>query len=972
MTTITVTTANVGTIQGTVNALQPGDTLIFSDGTYTFTGGLTIGCNGTPNNPITILGLNYSGDPAYWQGGKAIIQCTSNSGTTAMRITGSYLFIGRFATATATNGISVEGGSHIRLWNIRATKLNQGVGFRIWKNSHHVFLHKCFAGFKNADNIVTQRLTKSFVLGTDSASWAGVPDLTNNVQFDWCEAYIPYGWGYQIYEGVRNVQLNASGGDYGNAPLNTDGTPNYTGTPQGTNGHPNAGNATGDGAFISFGTNVRNAYPYAWDPSQNCYIYRKKTVSGIVYGTEQMQMGGLQVSPSAYSITSNDGNFRLYGRLYMEVPDGRTTEYFVIGEEEGVHWFTKYWDPMEFPFLSIGSPAKSYTANPLPYGTTRLFAEFFGSTYTTALTNDAYHMTWGNEIEFLEPCQIIGVAYWRQVASSYDPDDFIMFNMETWGAVTGATVLPHPVINDGDPLSYFTDNALAQNRDASALCVMPETARVLTGHWSHTLTNNWAYNYFATPVDINIPLANYLVCLHWNNVGKTAAGIYTEGLANVAYATTIAIYAANNFGYQFGVWDVGPADMLGWQQYPMNLPRQTRNFGVGFLKDYPIYGTRGPGQSTNSGYYDSTLTVGPIDGRAYNKIAQPWQSLSGQDFFYVDPIVRYGRLHSTTRTVAPGDDLQAVLDTTIPGDVIIIQGTHVGDFVVRNPGTADEPVVIKGDGTAVLQAPFGETATLTAMRCVTNYQYFYNIEFSHAGRGLLIENGVTGIRVENCQAKFTRDEGFIVQESTSDVYIKNCQTTDTGLGGYYGAGIRVGRPGGYWGAIDTPDRCTAVVIEGCTVVRNFGNGIEVHDGCTDIVVTGCTVNYTTPGGNVPPAGHPWGAAGFWSRADGIQLVGCVVTGAPAAGFHIFDSLWSNLIYGRGQEIKGGSSANSGDAAVVSQSDDLKVYADFTATGPNGLARSVENWVIATGTNVAVANFRPRNTSPLAMIYPPAT
>ncbi|MDP9144361.1 MAG: hypothetical protein M3N43_06645, partial [Actinomycetota bacterium] len=101
---------------------------------------------------------------------------------------------------------------------------------------------------------------------------------------------------------------------------------------------------------------------------------------------------------------------------------------------------------------------------------------------------------------------------------------------------------------------------------------------------------------------------------------------------------------------------------------------------------------------------------------------------------------------------------------------------------------------------------------------------------------------------------------------------------------------------------------------------------------------------------------PAGTSGFYSRGDRIQFVNCTVTGAPTAGFRPWDVLWDGKVYGRGQQVKAGTSTSHAEGGVVSQADDLKVYSDFTAS-PAPRVKEIDGGWAASGSNVAPSGFR---------------
>jgi hypothetical protein len=935
-------------LQTLTNALLPGDILILAPGTYNITT-WTIAVNGTAANPITIRSQKPVTIFAPETGKtSAIMTPNYTNQANGVKITGSYIHFEGFWMQGGYDGIAISGASHCRIWNLVIASANTvawaGALIRISNNSHHIIVGWIYCQ-QVGDTSTVYVWRNALLIGTPSASWtnANTPDATNNISVEYIQSRSMYAC-ILIYEGVRNVRTTGiCAGPGQSAPVN-----------------PN-----GEGYCISSGNNVQISYFETTDCMKNTFVFFKKVVGGVTYGGGQSIVGGQIKWPSTSDknipyIISDLNDFQVFGRINsfgtittFDDPEGFHSGYLAttMADANGSNWKKIIQAPSLATKLIIETPAKYFTLNPLPYGQTRMWQNIPAYSRTTAnygefLTGPGATapLSKSGEYELLEDGWLVGMAYAPSVSdqnTTFMPTVMVLHDVQKQNdqgyywffPTTGEQLFDPEFPPEEDPGTRLLRIQDWQNEKLR----VPDSSRALT--WG-AVDNGWRYCSFTTPLFFPAKY-NYVI----------AVGFPT----GIGYETG---WRGEGFNYRdWSPWYYGEGDQDGFTRYPIHMPTTTMvNSVLEFNRlGYTHYGTLGFGQAYEGGfgvdpYWPDGVKWGFL-GDTYLGVPMP------------EPIFQYGRVTPITRTIGPDDDLQQALDTSIPGDTIIISGLHKGDFVVKQSGKPNQPIIIKGDGTAVIQSPWGETHFISAMRCIASNIYFYNIVFEHAAHGLVIENGVLGVKIESCTARYTRDEGFVAQESSSGLYFKNCTTTDTGLIGYYGEGIRIGRPGGYWAADSVPDACSSIIVENCTVVRSYGNGITFHDGCTDIVVTGCSVNYTTPGGNVPPLSNVSGESGYWSRADGIQFVSCTVIGAPGPGFAIWDSLWSNLTYGRGQEIKGGSSTNAGDAGVVSQSDDLKVYTDFTSTGPNGRTREIEGGWSAAGANVATTAFRPRVTNP---------
>jgi hypothetical protein len=322
------------------------------------------------------------------------------------------------------------------------------------------------------------------------------------------------------------------------------------------------------------------------------------------------------------------------------------------------------------------------------------------------------------------------------------------------------------------------------------------------------------------------------------------------------------------------------------------------------------------------------------------------------NIYLVDCMVGFYREPDTFHA-NPGDDLQKLVDQLIPGDTLIISGLHVVDLLIRVRGTPLRPIVIKGDGTAVIRGPFGDDEVFSAFHLNhARYLYIHDLIIEHTGRAVFVEDS-QHIKLERITARYTRSGGFTTSEYCDDIVHLHCTAHNTGYDLNTGDGFRCGTTPSDWPRGDTvPETTTRIRYENCKAWNNFGDGFDINAAASQVVLKNCSVDFTK--GTKPHAEAAVGASGFHCRADKVQFISCSVIGAPLDGFRCFDVLWSKVIYGRNQEVKGGSSTGHGEAGVASQSEGMKVYSDFAASAPRIL--EVEGGWAGTGSNVNLSTF----------------
>lgn len=953
MTTYSATPSD--NLQAKINALLPGDTLLVGGGTYTYSA-LTVGVSGSPANEIKIIGsLNVNGT-------HDVLLTTGSVGTgsQALKVTGSYLHIENFDIWQSPRGVVVDNASHVKLRNISMIYCaNEGVW--IHNNAHNIFLWDFSVG---STDLPANNFTIGFRIGTPNASWtnANTPDRTNNIHLYTCRSDWNPGWGVQVCEGAHHILIEDHMFDSSSGPDN----------------RPPAGSANGDGGYNSRGDYVQFLRCFIVAPTVNYFRLDKITVGGVTYGLHQEIKGGggrpfgiadpNNYDPNAYfaAVQSNTDDLKVY-RIFFNVYQVVFPGYDVsVGTWPAKGWLLR---ADLFKKLDIGGPARAYRLpnETLPYGQINPWVDL---NWTAAPVIDAPSVpdvnpqTYGQEFVVDRPGGwLVGFTYWRS-ATFVKPSVARLYHLEVLpDDVTLAALAPAPEVSDFASYEEWSIAFQAYSEFQGAYttsdgtfadfyhrrAIVPTTKTFATQ--GTIVKQGWVYEYLATPYPL---IENYHYC----------AGFYMPQNTSLqgAQGWTMGLLFPDMWGRSWGA--------NGFRQGPVVLPTVGRTAQI--AGDASVSGF----DNRRGNIVTRQIGTNPTRINLYNfplvgeQISYPdiGVLLSG-DAIAIGPIVSFARVIPEEITVTPDMDLQAIFNTRIPGDTVIISGTHIGEYTLNQSGSLTKPIHVKGDGTGKLRYTFGPESALPALRVKASYQWIENLIFENGRNGVCIENAVTGIRVETCTARFVRDEGFVVQEDSSDVCFISCTANDTGLGKIWGDGFRVGRHAGYWLADDHPDVTERVLIQGCTVFRNYGTGISACDGATKVVVKTCAVDFTQ--GNTPPTENVDWPVGYFSRADTIQFIGCTVLGAPGAGFLIMDSEWypNTGDYGRLQEVKGGSATTHHDAGVTSQSEGLKVYADFTAT-PLPRLREIEGGWSAAGGSVATTLFRELVFDSISQHYPP--
>lgn len=913
MTDYTATPSNAQTI---INGLTPGDSVTLSAGTY---GTLNVGVSGTLNNPIVIRGAGFGDD-----GGPQVT-------VGALTVTGSYLSFYLFLIRDGSTGVLVTGSQHVAFANINIRGVS-GVGFRARGNARYIYLDNVFVGEFNPP---TTGLASAFRVGTPSGSWTGgVPDDTSFVTFRRCHGHGVFGDTFVFYEGAHHITLWGCG-------ANHDDDRYQAGDPY--------------KAFVTSANDVQLEFCASLAAPLYAFHHTVKTISGRKWG----------VNTHVYrSRMRLQGSRNLANNLGAGIASNASTELSVWGGSasidansgpalkavDGGTWVNPVqvrdapgsFPPEDYDRLEWGSAADDYAPGypegPNEFGLHRHFTGISPTVLASYIANpnrEAVEIAWlGEGVEFYHSeedrqVRVTKIGYFRSHSQQQ--------------AQYGAVFDQHT--------GQIVPNSFTQLRT-------PPTP--FQWGWEHTELP------IETPA-VLVPHRHYRVVV-WTPAGKVGQWLAAPQVDTLGFFPQPFYRNYEGVeGFEHHIVRVPPTpqcvlrQVTGlshiWRATPDDNPNKVPS--TESVRETQVFMRKA--QSGDAAFApDGCPPPNPPDmflgddGFIWIHDILTLGLIPGP--LLVDAIVGYYREpEETTAQPDNASGLQALVNNLIPGDVLTISGTHrlKETLSVRVSGTSSRPITIRGDGTAVLQGFFGADTCYDGVRLhEAKYIKLDNIIVERFGRGLVLEEA-EHVKVKDVTCRHTRGAGHSCQDASRNVYYQACTAHDTGSDLNTGDGFRCGTLPNRWPLGDTVRELTTQVrYDQCTAYRTLGDGFDIHTGAELVVLKNCSVDHTM--GNTPAANQVAGTAGFHSRADKVQFIDCTVVGAPKAGYECFDVLWSGVTYGRGQQVKAGSSTSHGQGGVVSQSDDMRVYSDFTATAPRVV--EVEGGWVAAGSNVNPSGF----------------
>lgn len=291
--------------------------------------------------------------------------------------------------------------------------------------------------------------------------------------------------------------------------------------------------------------------------------------------------------------------------------------------------------------------------------------------------------------------------------------------------------------------------------------------------------------------------------------------------------------------------------------------------------------------------------------------------------------------HATTYTCTTSSQLTSALSSVNPGDTIILSGTITSSttYVTSRAGAASAPITIQGDGTAVLSG-----ASNYGFEVVNDYYRLSNFVIQNASKGLVVDNANHGA-VDHVHVMDIKQEGFKVRNQSKYWIFTYCSARRTGKSGDYGEGFYVGQASSNW-INNTPDACAYITFFNCYATDTVNDGWDCKEGAHDIKIVNCTGDYS--GSIEPAAGASHGSAGFYLRADHIQVIKCNVIGLDNGTWacRYSNTTVNGVDYGSsGNEMKQSEVTGGNVGLIYSESGtNGRVYTDCLP-GPGGFYAS---------------------------------
>jgi len=285
-----------------------------------------------------------------------------------------------------------------------------------------------------------------------------------------------------------------------------------------------------------------------------------------------------------------------------------------------------------------------------------------------------------------------------------------------------------------------------------------------------------------------------------------------------------------------------------------------------------------------------------------------------------------------------------------PGDVITVSGSHRGEFVTSVDGTANAPITIMGDGSALLLGASRDDPVLTIKHA---YYRVRNIAVRGGQKGIYV-TGAHGV-LDGLQVSDTQEEGFTFKRAGARYWlVRNCSVQRTGLAGKYGEGFYVGDATSNW-LSDRPDTPGYITFYNCYAADTVNDAWDFKEGAHHLKIINCTADMRTlqP---LPVSSLPYDHTGLYCRADGVQCINFKVEnlseGHDLHGIGLHRGRGRDgIIYGHDIELKRVDAENIPRGALIYVEDSsmrARVYDDCTV-------RDVGNFFAARSAQVASAS-----------------
>ncbi|WP_115720497.1 right-handed parallel beta-helix repeat-containing protein [Gallaecimonas mangrovi] len=202
-------------------------------------------------------------------------------------------------------------------------------------------------------------------------------------------------------------------------------------------------------------------------------------------------------------------------------------------------------------------------------------------------------------------------------------------------------------------------------------------------------------------------------------------------------------------------------------------------------------------------------------------------------------------LWATTYSPSSSSELTTALSSINPGDTVNLQAgvTYIGNFTISRKGTSDQPIIITGPASAILD---GDSLSSGYTLYLKNAQYIELSGFTinHGQKGLMLDNAkhntFSGLTIKN-----TGMEGFHFRKYSQYNRLENSTIENTGkTKAKYGEGIYVGSANSNWCSYTSckPDHSDNNVISGNHITNTTAEAIDIKEGTSNTTITDNTIN----------------------------------------------------------------------------------------------------------------------------------
>ena len=288
----------------------------------------------------------------------------------------------------------------------------------------------------------------------------------------------------------------------------------------------------------------------------------------------------------------------------------------------------------------------------------------------------------------------------------------------------------------------------------------------------------------------------------------------------------------------------------------------------------------------------------------------PWLSSPPASLASVSPCP------AATIDVATADELEAALDDAAPGDVIeLAEGTYLGTFATTASGTTEDPIVLCGTSSAILDGD-GVRGGYGLHLDGASHWRLVGFTVRNAQKGVMVDHGSFNV-IEGLTVTHIGDEAIHLRSFSSDNVVRGNTISETGLRrDKFGEGVYVGSAQSNWCKHSDcePDESDRNVVEGNTIFDTGAESVDLKEG-----TTGGVVRNNSFDGDGMTGGDSWVDA----KGSDWQIVDNVGVNSPQDGFQMHEIVegWGtgNVFRGNTAEVNGpgfGFAATNTDGNVI--------------------------------------------------------